>query len=203
MTVREQKKDMRRALQKEAADLDAAYCADVDRRILGRLLASEEYLAARTVFCFVGTSGEIDTKPFLEQVLREGRRLAVPLCTGPRQMEAREIRSLCELRKGRYGLLEPDASAPAVPPEEIGLAVIPCVSCGHDGTRLGHGGGYYDVFFEERRQIPCIMICREKLVRETIPREMHDLVFPWVITETGFYRDGKAAECAAPFDASF
>ena len=194
MTVREQKKEMRERLREEAAALDTAYCAAADRRILDRLSSSKAYLAARTVFCFVGVSGEIDTMPFLEQVLREGRRLAVPLCTGPRQMEAREIRSLRELRSGRYGLLEPDASAPAVAPEEIGLAVIPCVSCGHDGTRLGHGGGYYDVFFEERRQIPCIMICREKLVRDNIPRETHDLVFPRVMTETGYYVDGKAAE---------
>lgn len=40
-----------------------------------------EYEQAGTLFCFVGTSGEIDTAPILEDALRKGKRVGVPKCT--------------------------------------------------------------------------------------------------------------------------
>ena len=48
---------------------------------------------------------EADLRPLLRQILRDGKRLAVPLCTGPGIMEARLISGLEQLAPGRYGIL--------------------------------------------------------------------------------------------------
>ena len=85
------------------------------------------------------------------------------------------------------GLYEPDPASREIAPARIGLAVIPCVSCSHDGRRLGHGGGYYDRYFSENRQIPGVIICREALMTQNIPTEDHDLRFPMVISEAGIF----------------
>ena len=73
-------------------------------------------------------------------------------------------------------------------PEQIDLAVIPCVTCSHTGERLGHGGGYYDRYFARSPEIFSVMICREEMICENIPRQPHDLIFPVVVTEAGVFR---------------
>ncbi len=56
-----------------------------------------EYQEAQTVFCFVGTDREIDTRPILEDALAAGKTLCVPLCTEPGRMESRQITDLSQL----------------------------------------------------------------------------------------------------------
>ena len=184
------KKELRRQTLARIAALDPAYTRSADRIIIQNLLALPEYGKAACVFCFVGTGHEISTAPFLERVLSDGKILCVPLCTGKRAMEARRITSLSQLRRGFYGLLEPDSEGTVpVAPEQIDLAIIPCVTCSRGGERLGHGGGYYDTYFSQNRAIPSVMICREQILRDDIPREAHDLIFPVVVTEGGIFRN--------------
>ena len=71
-----------------------------DSAILHRVLNTQEYCRAHTVFAFVGRADEIDTWPLLEQILADGKRLCVPLCTTPGVMECREVRDLTVLRPG-------------------------------------------------------------------------------------------------------
>jgi 5-formyltetrahydrofolate cyclo-ligase len=151
-----------------------------------------EYQDAGTVFCFVGTAHEIDTRPILEDALAAGKRLCVPLCVGKGTMETRQLTSLGQLTSGAYGILEPPADAPAVKLDEIDLAVLPCLTCNHQGQRLGQGGGYYDRFLAHYRG-GTVLLCREKLIREEIPVEPHDYPIPWVLTERGLYEDGTPA----------
>ena len=53
-----------------------------------------EYQSAGTIFCFVGTGREIDTRPILRHALNSGKTVCVPLCTTPGQMELRRITAL-------------------------------------------------------------------------------------------------------------
>jgi len=186
--IKTAKKSLREQIMRRISALDPAYRAEADQLITAHLLSLPQYQAARTVFCFVGTDHEINTLPFLAQVLRDQKVLCVPLCTAVHRMEARRIHSVDELRPGHYGLPEPDPRyAPLIEPGEIDLAVIPCLTCSHSGLRLGHGGGYYDAFFGRHTGIFTALLCRERLTTEAIPREPHDLVFRPVVTENGIY----------------
>ena len=91
---------------------------EADLEIFSHVAGLSEYEQAGTLFCFVGTSGEIDTAPILEDALRKGKRVGVPKCTARGIMEVREIRSLGDLEAGKYGILEPGAEAPVIQPEE-------------------------------------------------------------------------------------
>ena len=184
------KKALRREVLCEAASLTPAYKKQADEAIIRCLTALPEYREAGTVFCFVGTDQEIKTWPFLLSALADGKTVAVPLCTGKGIMEARQILSKEDLMPGAYGILEPKPACPLVEPSQIDLAVIPCVSCTHDGRRLGHGGGYYDRYFCDAVTSTAVLICREQLVREAIPTEAHDIRFPLVITDAGIFRNG-------------
>lgn len=193
MTRKEEKAKLRATIRALEKTLSEKYKAAASAAICRHLMALPEYRDAETVFCFVGTASEIDTAPLLRAALADGKRVCVPLCVDRGIMDLREIRALEDLVSGRYGLLEPPADAPAVSPDDVDLAVIPCLTCDHAGRRLGKGGGYYDRFLSVYRAA-AVLICREKLIREEIPVESHDMPVPWVITEKGLYEDGIPAQ---------
>ena len=192
MTRMEEKQQLRRTMRALESGLSARYKAESSRAIAAHLLAMPEYQEAGTVFCFVGTDREIDTRPILEDVLAAGKRLCVPQCVGKGIMELRQVTDLRQLIPGAYGILEPSADAPLVSLDEVDFAILPCLTCNHLGQRLGQGGGYYDRFLSHYRG-GTVLLCREKLIREEIPLEPHDYPVPWVLTERGLYEDGTPA----------
>lgn len=192
MSVIGSKWDLRRAVRRTGRELSPAYMAASGERICTLLLSMGAWRAAGTVGCFVGTEREIDTRPILEAALSEGRRLCVPLCTGPGRMEMRFVSDLGQLVPGTMGILEPPSDAPTADPDEIDLLAVPCVTCDHRGRRLGHGGGYYDRYLAGYQGL-AVLLCREALIREDVPMEPHDRTIPWVLTERGLFEDGSPA----------
>lgn len=85
---------------------------------------------------------------------------------------------------GSYGIEEPEKAAEIIEPEEISLALVPCLTCSEDGRRLGYGGGFYDRFL---RSVPgpWAVLCRGRLMEAEIPWEAHDLLMDVVIWEEG------------------
>ena len=192
MTKTDEKQQLRRTMRALESGLSARYKAESSRAIAAHLLAMPEYQEAGTVFCFVGTDREIDTRPILEDVLAAGKRLCVPQCVGKGIMELRQVTDLRQLIPGAYGILEPSADAPLVSLDEVDFAILPCLTCNHLGQRLGQGGGYDDRFLSHYRG-GTVLLCREKLIREEIPLDPHDYPVPWVLTERGLYEDGTPA----------
>ena len=192
MTRQEEKQTLRGIMKRLEQQLSPTYRERADRSIAAHLLAMPEYQEAQTVFCFVSTPREINTLPILEDILRSGKQLCVPLCVAKGVMETRLVTDLSQLRPGAYGLMEPPADAPLVSVDDIDFAVLPCTTCNHLGQRLGKGGGYYDRFLSHYRG-GTVLLCREKLIREEIPLEPHDYPIPWVLTEKGLYEDGTPA----------
>jgi 5-formyltetrahydrofolate cyclo-ligase len=192
MTKAEEKAQLRTSVRAAARGLSERYRRTADSAIMTRLLALPDYRAAGTVFCFVSTPLEIDTRPLLEDALHSGKRLCVPLCVANGSMELRAVQDLAQLTPGSYGILEPPADAPRVSADAVDFSVIPCVSCDRAGRRLGQGGGYYDRFLAAYRA-SAVLVCRELLLRDEIPVEPHDLPIPWVLTERGLYEDGIPA----------
>ena len=192
MTRKEEKQNLRRIIRELERGLSPRYRQASSQAICAHMMAMPEYQDADTVFCFVGTAHEIDTKPILEDVLQRGKTLCVPLCVTPGHFEVRQITALSQLVPGTMGILEPTQDCPLVTVDSIDFAIVPCLTCNHNGQRLGKGGGYYDRFLSHYRG-GTVMVCQEKLIREEIPVEPHDYPIHWVLTETCLYEDGTPA----------
>lgn len=154
-----------------------------DAAVCRRVLELPAYRNAKTVFCYAAMEGEIRTEEILLRAWEDGKRVAVPKCRRDGLMDACEITSLASLSVGRFGILEPKEGAPVVPPEEIGLAVVPCLACDRRGYRLGYGGGYYDRYLA-KADCTAVVLCRESLLLEKIPAEPFDCRADWVITRS-------------------
>lgn len=152
--------------------------------IFSSVTQTEEWEKARTVFIFVSFKSEADTTPLLLGALRSGKRLCVPKITGKRTMVAVEIKSLSDLKSGKFGIFEPIDGCRTVEKSEIDLAILPCLAADEKGHRLGRGGGFYDRFCEN---LSCakIAICPEMLLTENgeIPIEGHDVSVDKIATE--------------------
>ena len=190
MTVSEEKRALRRRLRTLEQSLTADYRARSGRAIIEALLCSDIYRDAECLCCFVGTGAEIDTRPLLRDAFAQGKRVCVPLCKGRGVMEMRLIPSLDALSPGMMGIPEPPPDTPTVGAAEIDLLIIPCLACERAGNRLGRGGGYYDRFLQGYRGA-AVLICREAMLQDSVPMEPHDVSLSLVLSERGFYRNGR------------
>lgn len=182
--INTQKQLLRRQIKEKIACLDSDYCHQADKQIRQRILNWEWFQKAETIFCFVGTAREIHTKPLIQAALDQGKRTAVPKCISKGIMEARQIHSLKELTYGSYGIEEPGEGSKIIEPEEISLALVPCLTCSEDGRRLGYGGGFYDRYLNSVTGIHAVL-CRGRLMEAEIPWEAHDRLMDVVIREEG------------------
>ena len=73
-TSENRKRALRREIKAAVAALDKGYTKEADLQIFRHVAGLPEYEQAGTLFCFVGTSSEIDTAPILEDALRRGKR---------------------------------------------------------------------------------------------------------------------------------
>ena len=181
---RQEKKRIRKEILARVALLSEQYCETADEKIKEIVCTMEEYRNARAVFCYVGTEREINTRPLLERILEDGKILAVPRCIGRGVMKACRITDLSILKPGTMGILEPPLCCEEFVPEQLDLALVPCLTCSREGVRLGYGGGFYDRYLRKTEAFRACLV-RSKLIEEAIPEEAHDLKMNAVITEEG------------------
>ena len=88
----------------------------------------------------------------------------------------------------RYGYLQPVASAPQVPLDEIGVVLVPGALFDRYGHRLGHGAGYYDRLLPRLRAgVPMVGVVPVALVVDDLPVEPHDVTMTHLATEAGVW----------------
>ena len=153
----------------------------IDKKISEKFLSLD--LSPKKVFVYVSFGDEIETRGIIENFIKEGCEVCVPLCREKGEMEAKHIESLSELRTGKYGIPEPTETAETVLPSELSLIVVPGLAFGRDFSRLGRGAGYYDRFLENAENAIKIALCREMNLYETVPCEEHDEKVDIIITE--------------------
>ena len=69
-----QKKQLRKILKEQRNRLNRESCASSDNAIFTNIRTWDIYQKAYTVFCFVGTEDEINTKLIIEDILKRGKR---------------------------------------------------------------------------------------------------------------------------------
>ncbi|MCC8098786.1 MAG: 5-formyltetrahydrofolate cyclo-ligase [Clostridiales bacterium] len=142
-----QKSRQRRAGIAARQAVPAALRRASDRRVCAALLASDAYRAARTILLYAAAGGEVNLTDFAAQAGREGKTLCYPRCLPGHQMDALEPLGPDSWEEGAYHILAPiPARSRRVPPEDLGLILIPCAAFDPSCRRVGMGGGYYDRF---------------------------------------------------------
>lgn len=190
MELGERKKEQRRQFLAKRDALPPGERREKSGRIWKQILELEAYKRAEAVFCYVSYRSEVETAELLENMLKDKKRVYVPLVDG-REMEFWRIRSLGELTSGAFGILEPDVNKCTgekdVP--EWALMLMPGSAFDLDGNRLGYGGGYYDRYL--RRHPHCIKVglaYEIQISEKPLLQEVSDIRVDTLVTEKGVYR---------------
>lgn len=175
---------LRRRMRAQRAALDAKEQERCAQAVFDRLRGLEAYGRARCVMVYAAARGELSVEAAARDVLASGRMLALPLCEGPGAMSARLVTDLSRLRRGAYGIMEPDESCVRIDPREIDLALVPGTAFDRLFHRVGQGGGYYDRFLPKTRALR-VGVCHGFALLERAPAAAHDATMDVIITPDG------------------
>lgn len=102
---------------------------------------------AGVVAGYLPTHGELDPRSALEALIGRGWTVVLPICGPAATMRFAPWRPGDDLVENRYGIPEP-TSLP-IADDRIDVVLVPGVGFSTDGSRIGHGVGYYDRYFAE------------------------------------------------------
>jgi 5-formyltetrahydrofolate cyclo-ligase len=151
-------------------------------KIRRRLLKENCFKSAESVMFYVSKPYEVDTARMIEEALKKGKRVIVPV-TNPKEKELipSEIKyPKTDLKKGPFGILEPKKKCmKTVSIKDIDMVVVPGIAFDKEGNRIGHGQGYFDRFLRNLpKKTPTIGLAfKLQLVRRI-------KTFPWDIPVT-------------------
>jgi len=147
------------------------------------LIETAEFAEAQVVALYAPTHNEVETAQVLHAALASAKVVVFPaVCPGG--LEFRRISNPAAMRRGPFGIPEPDAGCPVFSPAEADLIVIPGVAFDLCGKRIGYGKGFYDKALhglEGRGRL--VGFCYDFQLVEEIAGEPHDVRMDLIITE--------------------
>lgn len=193
MSVADDKRTMRRAMLERRKGLSGMFRSKADADINAALASLPELDGSLRLAAYVSDGTEPDLTMFIARSLRNGKRVFLPRSSrinGELVYGLAELRDPDrELRRGAYGIMEPDSALREADAEERREMVwlVPGVAFDARGGRLGRGKGFYDRLLEcgDGIRIGIFYECQKV---EAVPEEEHDRRLDVIVTESGVIR---------------
>lgn len=204
--------EMRRIHKELRAAMTDEMVRDKSRTICERLSESEWYPDSQVIYGYYPLGREVDCRRFLEQALKDGKRIALPRMlvsagaeslngqkgdggqpakeTGAEthcRMDFYEITSLRQVKEGSFHVMEPIGACPLMQ-EEKAVVLVPGVVFDRDGNRYGYGKGYYDRYFARYPQLKKAALAYENQMEEELAALTTDVKMDCIYTESSVYK---------------
>lgn len=174
--IRKQILSLRKGLSKEVRE-------EKSENICRRLYQMESLQQAKVVYGYMPIRGEVDIRPLLQRLLKEGKELALPRVCGDR-MDFYQIVSFQDLEEGSFHVLEPKEYCRKIGAD--GFMLVPGVAFDKRGGRIGYGKGYYDKYFASHKQkLQKFGIGYTIQIIDTIPTTSLDMPLDGLVSEEG------------------
>lgn len=188
------KSDLRKIMANKRSRIPTKMRTSKSEIIMNKLRSLQIYNDSKLIFVYVSFRSEVETHSFINQALKDGKRIAVPLTISEGKLLLPcEIYSLDDLAPRTLGILEPDKdNIKEVNSKDIDLAVVPGLAFDSHGNRLGFGAGYYDRFLPSlRKDAISIGVCFDEQLVEQLPVEDFDVPLDAVLTNLGLIQSEK------------
>lgn len=163
--------------KKSFRDLDA-----LSAGAFKNLQALEVFRSARTVGAYMPLPDEVNIAPLFPCPEKTFFIPAFDSGSGLYRM----ARLSADLKKGRFGIMEP-ATPVFAAADELDLIIVPGVAFDRLGRRIGRGGGFYDRLLPQYRAIRA-GICFDFQRLEAVPTEEHDAPMHFLVTEMHVFK---------------
>ncbi len=157
--------------------------------ITRKMLLLEDVAASETLFIYVDFRSEVETHILIAELLKQGKRVAVPLTLVKEKRLLPVVITNVEkdLVPGYCSIPEPRLAiriSNMVVGREIETIILPGSVFDERGGRLGYGGGYYDRFMaHEAPQAKRIGLAFDFQVVDRLALQAHDELLDLVVTE--------------------
>jgi 5-formyltetrahydrofolate cyclo-ligase len=180
------KAELREHLLAQRAMLTPAEIEQHSAVIAAYVCALPAFCVSHTIMVYMALPQEVQTRQIITQAHQLQKCVAVPVIRGQDLVAVALSEALTQLRRGRFGILEPCGPQHVIHPQEIGCVAVPGIAFDARGGRLGFGKGYYDRFL---RQLPattyrCGLAFGIQVV-SCVPQALHDVCMHGIVTEQG------------------
>jgi len=184
-TAAHRKRALRAELRERRQNRTASERASATAGLTRNLIDLTTDLSARSIACYLSTTIEPDTRPFLNWAHEQGLRILLPVSredglldwtTGDGETET----------EGLFGL--PEAVGELLGPiaiNDVDLIIIPAAAVDASGMRMGWGRGYFDKTLGSMEKCPPVYaVLYDSEVVDEVPRERHDQPVDGAVTPT-------------------
>lgn len=159
-----------------------------EKNITELFLSSDLFIDTDCIFLYASADGEVSIDAIAKIVETSGIKTAYPYCVDDKGFMEFYISDRCSLKKGMYGIDEPDIEkCKKAAFSEKSLCIVPGVAFGVNGERLGYGKGYYDRFLENFSG-KVVALSFEECLSDKIPMEKYDRKTDYLITDKKIYK---------------
>ena len=182
------KKLLRNSVLNIRDSLDSYVKESLDYEIYNKLINSDLYINAKNIFIYLSFGSEVETKSIINKSLDDGKKVYIPkIYKKDKSMKAIRLKSFNELEENSMGILEPINDSDFIDKEDIDLILVPGVVFDLLGNRVGYGGGYYDRYLQEIKQIENkVALAYDIQIVDKLQAEIHDIKIDYLITNTIF-----------------
>ena len=182
------KEDIRRSLLKRRRSLPEKELKRVSCEINTYLINEIQNRDLKKILVYQSIDNEPSVEKATELAWQKNIKVYIPKVVSKEKIIINRLKKDSSYSKNKFGINESN-DLETVELNEINLAVLPLVGIDINGFRLGYGGGYYDRFFYQERELsrkPFIIgVGYAFQILEVSFAENHDLKCDSVITEKG------------------
>lgn len=177
--IRLRKQKLRKEILEKLKSQSKEQILKKSRVIKDKLFGLEDFKRAKCVIAYVSQSEEVDTHMLIDESIRMGKIVGVPVVErGKRELIISQISDrVRQLEIGPYGLSQPkrDEIRP-ISFGEMELILVPGLAFDERGNRLGRGKGYYDRFLKKLPKAALTVgLCFDFQKMESVPALPHDI----------------------------
>lgn len=180
----ESKKDIRKRVLEMRNQMTIEEWDDKSHNIFQKVVTHPFFLHADTIYCYIDFRREVGTRRIIEHAWKLQKKVAVPKIHGE-NMDFYYIRQYSDLRKGYFGIMEPDILQPAK--DLAPLVIMPGAVYDKKRNRIGYGKGFYDKFLAKHSGCRTMALGFELQVLDKIPTNHYDVCPQILITEENIY----------------
>ncbi len=182
-SFRQTKQELRAEVRERRAGLDHALRMRKSLAIEKTVVATTEYEQAACIMLYASSHDEVHTFSLIEKALADGKVVVLPRMAAGENLEPHVVEDTTELRRNRYGILEPLETAPRASLGDVDVAIVPGVAFDERCNRLGMGKGCYDKLLPRIEHATRVGLAFEEQMVESVPCEEHDSRVDVVVTE--------------------